>query len=256
MRITRAIILAAGRGTRMKALTDDRPKCLVELRGKPLLQWQLDALNGGGIKDILVVRGYNGHMLEGPFSTLDNADWANSNMVTTLTKADKWLREGPTLISYSDIVYRPEHVQTLASSSGFFSMTYDTCWSQLWKLRFDDPLSDAETFVQRDGFLQDIGDKVKRLDDVHGQYMGLLKITPAVWRTIHNYLESLGPEKVAKLDVTALLKALLGMDVSIQTVPVAGGWCEVDSDDDLNKYEKCMSQADNGKPWTHDFRKP
>ena len=53
-----AIILAAGRGSRMKNLTSDKPKCLVQLNGKTLIQWQLDALNQAGISNIAVVTGY------------------------------------------------------------------------------------------------------------------------------------------------------------------------------------------------------
>ena len=52
----RAIILAAGRGSRMKALTSDKPKCLVELRGRSLLERQLEALRGGGVSEIGIAR--------------------------------------------------------------------------------------------------------------------------------------------------------------------------------------------------------
>jgi len=54
----KAIILAAGRGSRMKNLTDERPKCLVELRGNPLLDWQLAALLEAGIDRIAIDTGY------------------------------------------------------------------------------------------------------------------------------------------------------------------------------------------------------
>ena len=47
----KAFILAAGEGTRLRPLTLDRPKCLVELKGKPLLQYQIDALRATGIHD-------------------------------------------------------------------------------------------------------------------------------------------------------------------------------------------------------------
>ena len=53
---TAGIILAAGRGSRMSNLTEERPKCMVELAGKPLLHWQLSALRRAGISSILAVR--------------------------------------------------------------------------------------------------------------------------------------------------------------------------------------------------------
>ncbi|WP_419785382.1 phosphocholine cytidylyltransferase family protein [Pseudodesulfovibrio sp.] len=254
MSTTRAIILAAGRGSRMHSLTQDRPKCLVELGGRPLLEWQLNALRVGGISDILVVTGYMGHKLSGNFKTLENPDWATSNMVTTLTKANQWLREGPTLIAYSDILYRPEHVRALACADGDLAMTYDTLWRELWGLRFEDPLSDAETFRQEGGILREIGAHTDSYADIQGQYMGLLKCTPAGWERVHGILSGLGSEGVAGLDVTALFKMLLSHGVAIQTIPVKGGWCEADSGDDLAQYEEKLKEADAGLAWSHDFR--
>ena len=59
----KAIILAAGRGTRMKALTEEKPKCLVELDGQSLLEKQLGALRQSGIEDIAIVTGYRRELL-------------------------------------------------------------------------------------------------------------------------------------------------------------------------------------------------
>jgi len=61
----RVIILAAGQGTRLRPFTDDRPKCLVELHGRPLLHRQLDVLRAAGLNDIALVGGYRADCLEG-----------------------------------------------------------------------------------------------------------------------------------------------------------------------------------------------
>jgi choline kinase len=58
MTVGKAIILSAGKGSRLLPLTAERPKCLIELNGKSLLEWQLDALQGAGVADILVVTGF------------------------------------------------------------------------------------------------------------------------------------------------------------------------------------------------------
>lgn len=64
MPIDKAIILSAGKGSRLLPLTADRPKCLIELAGKTLLEWQLDALAAAGINEVVVVTGFNEHMVE------------------------------------------------------------------------------------------------------------------------------------------------------------------------------------------------
>lgn len=81
----KAIILAAGRGSRMGGLTDTQPKGLVSLRGKPLLEWQLASLRAAGIHEIALVTGYR-HEALSPYGLpmFHNPDWRRTNMVTSL----------------------------------------------------------------------------------------------------------------------------------------------------------------------------
>jgi choline kinase len=64
MPIEKAIILSAGKGSRLLPLTADRPKCLIELSGRSLLEWQLDALTGAGIREIVVVTGFRDDLVD------------------------------------------------------------------------------------------------------------------------------------------------------------------------------------------------
>ena len=108
----RAIILAAGRGSRMGQLGDERPKCLVEFGGKPLIHRQVAALRRGGAQAVGVVRGYRAEMIELPGLTyFHNERWAETNMVMSLTTAAEWLKAGPVIVSYADIFYRHELVR-------------------------------------------------------------------------------------------------------------------------------------------------
>ena len=59
----RALILAAGRGRRMGEHTNSKPKCLTMFRGKPLIEWQINALNKAGINEIGIVTGYKSTLL-------------------------------------------------------------------------------------------------------------------------------------------------------------------------------------------------
>lgn len=253
-----AIILAAGRGSRLRHLTADRPKCLVELAGRPLLAWQLASLRAAGIERITVVRGYLSGMLAGPgYATRDNPRWKASNMVTTLCTAADILAAEETVVSYSDIVYRPAWVQALAACPGDLAITYDQDWEALWRLRFADPLDDAETFVQKHGRLREIGGKPHRPEQIQGQYMGLFKLTPQGFAAIARALAELAPTEADRLDVTALLRRLLARGQEIHAVPCRGGWCEVDSQEDLAAYTRELARADaGGAPWSHDWRTP
>jgi choline kinase len=249
------IILAAGRGSRMKGLTADHPKCLIELAGKPLLQWQLQALREAGITRTLVVRGYAAACIQGEFETTENSRWANTNMVSTLLCANQFADDvfskgvERLVVSYSDIVYHSEHVRKLLLCDKNIAITFDTQWEALWKLRFNDVLSDAETFRQENGLLQEIGGKPASLSEIQGQYMGLLAFDRSGWQTILGLGAALGDD-LDKTDMTGFLRMLLGKSVPIGAVPVAGKWCEADNATDLRLYETELAQGN----WSHDWR--
>ena len=251
----KAVILAAGRGSRLGTLTGEKPKCLAVIDGRPLIEWQLTALAAAGINDITVIRGYRADTLtDSRFKTLDNPRWAQTNMVRTLCQGDLLLSTDPALVLYSDIVYHPDHVLRLAAAEGDIALTYDTHWRALWSTRFEDPLSDAETFQQTGGRLDIIGGRATTLDEIHGQYMGLLKFTPAGWRAVRNTLAELPADAADRLDMTSLLARLLARGQSIRCVPVQGRWCEIDSPHDLEAYERCLRESTADSPWAHDWR--
>ena len=243
----RAVILAAGRGRRLRHLGGDRPKCLVELAGKPLIERQLAALRRGGVDEIGVVRGYRAEMIDYPgLSYFANQQWAETNMVISLAAAAAWLREGPVIVSYGDIFYRRELVSGLAGAPGQLVISYDRAWRRLWTRRFSDPLADAETFrINATGQLLEIGGRTARMEDIQGQYMGLFKFTPPAWSVVEALLGTLDAPERNSLDVTGLLRRLLaGKLLSIGTCPTDGQWGEIDNPEDVGLYENMIREGE------------
>ena len=237
----KAIILAAGRGSRMKNLTEERPKCLVELHGKPLLERQLAALRGAGIEQIAIVTGYKRELLSNRgIVEFHNPRWAETNMVASLACAQEWLRGGPCVVSYSDIFYEASAPRLLMATDAELAITYDPNWRALWESRFEDPLSDAETFKMNDRrVLLEIGQKPTRIEDIQGQYMGLLRFTPAGWSKVETLRATLDDRLRDKLDMTGMLQRLIaGHGAQILALPYSERWGEVDSAEDLAVYEK------------------
>lgn len=240
----KAIILAAGRGSRMGAATEAQPKCLTLLGGRALLDLQRSALSGGGVAEQAVVTGYLSHLLDRQqLTTFHNARWAETNMVRSLQCASPWLSAHTCIVSYSDIFYPVETVRALAGSAGDIAIAYDRDWRDLWNARFADPLLDAETFrLKSDGTLAEIGARATDIKEVQGQYMGLLKFTPRGFAIVSNHLSGLNDDLVDKLDMTSLLSRLLRAGVSINTVATAPGWGEVDSRSDVTLYEQWLQE--------------
>jgi L-glutamine-phosphate cytidylyltransferase len=243
----RAIILAAGRGSRLGHLGADRPKCLVKLAGKPLIERQISALRRGGVDEIGVVRGYRAEMVDIPgLYAFTNHRWAETNMVTSLATAAAWLHSEPVIVSYGDIFYGSDLVRSLADASGQLTIGYDPDWQHLWNRRFADPLADAETFrINADGRLLEIGGRTTRIEDIQGQYMGLFKFTPPAWNVVETLIGGLDPPTQDRLDVTGLLRRLLAKtDLLINTVATHGQWGEIDNPEDVALYEAMAREGE------------
>jgi choline kinase len=235
----KAIILAAGRGSRMQKLTDEQPKCLVKLRGKSLLDYQLAAIRGAGIKEVAIVTGYKRELLSHyGLPEFYNSRWAETNMVSSLVCAQEWLQSEPCVVSYSDIFYNSSAIRSLMNCDALLAVTYDPNWLELWTERFGNPLIDAETFrLTSDQNLAEIGNKPKSVSEIQGQYMGLLRFTPKGWDEIKRIRSQLSSMDCDKMHMTGTLqKVIYAGKLDILALPYTETWGEVDSKEDLNYY--------------------
>ena len=130
----------------------------------------------------------------------------------------------------------------LACAPGQLVITYDREWRRLWTRRFADPLADAETFrINEAGQLLEIGGKTTRIDDIQGQYMGLLKFTPPAWNAVEALLSELDAAARDRLDITGLLRRLLTRkELPIRTFGTDGQWGEIDSPEDVALYQNMV----------------
>ncbi|MEV6603069.1 phosphocholine cytidylyltransferase family protein [Kutzneria sp. NPDC051319] len=231
----KGVILAAGRGSRLGELTDDRPKCMVRLAGRPLLEWQRAALTAAGVSPLAVVAGYRSEQFgDIGLRVFPARRWAATNMVRSLLAASDWLAADTCVVSYGDIVYSADVVRRLAAATGDLAITYDPNWQALWSRRFEDPLTDAETFRLRpDGSLAAIGARPRAVQQIEGQYMGLLRFTPAGWARVVGLLARHTDRQIDAMDMTALLQALVDDGCRVDAVACPEPWGEVDSATDL-----------------------
>lgn len=227
----KAIILAAGRGSRMGTLTDEKPKCLLEVYGKPLIEHQIEALTKAGIKEVALVTGYKSKLLNhyGDFH-FHNPKWAETNMVYSLLCAKEWLETSDCIVSYADIYYQSQIVRDLIDCHDDIAIAYDPNWLDLWSKRFENPLDDAETFkIDLNNYLLEIGQTPKTVEEIQGQYMGLFKLKKKFFM---NQLVGIA-RIINHCSMTLLLSNFLKHKINIKGVSNMNLWFEIDQMTDL-----------------------
>lgn len=243
----KAIILAAGQGTRLRPLTDDRPKCLVELLGKPLLEHQLAVLRSAGIENITVVAGYRSDQIERiGVNCLINEDYASTNMVETLFVGQSLMTADEDLIiSYGDIVYEPRVLSAVLQCTAPVCIAVDSAWRRYWEMRMENPLEDAETLKLINGNkIVELGKKPEGYHEIQGQYMGLIKIRSdhvpqlvTVWSNLDRSRTYDGKD-VKNMYMTSFIQYLIDINWDVRAAFVENGWMEIDTPEDLELADR------------------
>jgi len=245
--MTKAIILAAGQGTRLRPITNDKPKCLTPLNGKSLLARQTEVLKEAGINDIQVIGGYRMDQIQNlGYSCIENPDYASTNMVTTLFCARGVMNDSEDLlIGYGDIIYQRNNLEALLNTEAEIALMIDKDWRQLWELRLDNPLEDAETLkLSETGSVLELGKKPKSYADIEGQYTGLIKIRKDKVNEFIQFYDDLNQENFYdgqdffNMYMTSFLQQLIDANWEVKAAVVSNGWLEIDSVSDLETYQE------------------
>ena len=252
----KAIILAAGKGERMGFETNDKPKCMVSFNGRPIIDYILETLKACGIEDIIIVNGYKNNVLEAylfdkNIRFITNTDFDSTNMVYTLFCAESEMNDD-LLISYADIIYKKEVLQGLLNNDNEFVVTVDKNWKEIWRLRMNDPLKDAETMKIDDiGNIIELGKQPISYNQIEGQYIGLCKISNSVMGSIRKFYHKL--DKTILYDgkdyynmyMTSFIQLIIENLLPVRADIINGGWLEFDSEKDINCYKRNKLLIDN-----------
>lgn len=257
------VILAAGRGSRLGAMADARPKCMTPLLGRPWLHLQLDACAQAGFSGITLVTGHAADALPAHPAVgrrVHQPDWARSGPVASLWAALEGLPDAPLVVAYGDCLWHPQWLRWLGQARAAVALTVDLDWAALWSARFADPLADAESLrlgppgarESRSRALREIGARSARIEDIEAQFMGLLRFSASGIAFLRVTLAAMAPAERDRLDMTALLSRWLAEGVEIEAITGSGAWLELDHASDLAEYERALSCPG----FRHDFREP
>jgi choline kinase len=252
--MTKAIILSAGQGQRLKPLTNDRPKGMVEVGGRTIIERQLRTFTRAGITEIAIVKGFCADSVpDYGCRHYVNAEYATTNMVVSLFCADaEFGSAASVVVSYGDILYSEDVLRSLIQADAAVSVVVDLDWHAYFSRRFDNPYEDAESLVlDADGFITSIGRKAPRPGDVQAQYIGLIKFDARGLSLIRDLRTELSPSDTLlgwgrpwrTAYMTDLLQELVNRGTRVRGVPIHGQWCEIDSVRDHQIAER-MSESE------------
>lgn len=243
----KTIILAAGQGIRLKPLTDNQPKCMVKFKNKAIIDYILEANKGLGINDISVVCGYKKEVIENHLKNNNvklyfNPKYDSTNMVSTLFCAENEMSDD-LIISYADIIYEKKVLEKLMNDDSDFAVVVDRKWKELWDMRMENPLEDAETMkIDKDGFIYELGKKPQSYDEIQGQYIGLIKFSKSFLPKVINHYKNLDKNLVYdnknfdNMYMTSFIQSLIDNVQKAKAVYIDRGWIEIDSLKDLEIY--------------------
>jgi choline kinase len=156
----KAIIVAAGPGSRLMPVTNEKPKCLLDVGGKTILERALGTLGENGVEDIVVVSGYKSHLIDYPDVTYcHNPEFRKNNVLRSLFYAEDEMNDD-FIFSYSDILYSREIVAKLIGSEADVALIVDVNWIRTYEGRDQHPISEAELVKVEDGKVVKIGKEV------------------------------------------------------------------------------------------------
>lgn len=250
----KAIIIGAGRGSRLRHLTDEIPKTLVPILGRPMLDSILEALAAGGFqrKDVIFICGYRSEVIRERYPDLqyvENRGWESNNILASLLCAREHLAGG-FVSTYADIVYRPAIVADLMKSPHDLTLACDTAWRRRYIGRSQHPETDAEKLRAEGSRVVEISRRIPS-EQAAGEFIGVMKASPAgaahlitafdeaqaQWAG-KGFREGRSFEKAYLLD---LLQHMIERGEEMHRVDTDGGYMEIDTLQDAELSEAWWS---------------
>lgn len=227
-----AVLLAAGAGTRLRPLTDTRPKCLLEVGGRPLLDYQLEALMQYGIQDVLVVTGHAAEQIVRRYGkrvrTLHDPDYATTNNLHSFWAAREEFAGRDLLCLHADLLFHPDILRPCFESDADVCVVLDRALvEETMKARVEN-----ERVVE-------IGKNIPA-DRAFGTFLGIARFAPSASARLPVVLDALvREEKNRNAYFTSCLPALAAEGHRVAyTLTARLPWIEIDVEEDLERAHK------------------
>src|SRR5437870_8939238 len=224
-KIEKAVILAAGRGTRMRELTADLPKPLIEVRGKPVLQHIVEGLRDAGICELLIVVGYRGDTVRNFLG--DGSRYNTAIQYATQTTQDgtgrvvdlarDFVGDSPFVLGYGDILVAPENYKRIVDLA-------EDIEALISVTRGEDVSKGGAVFLNEGMELLDLREKAKPGEATSPWYnAGLYAFRPSIF----DFTARLKPSPRGEYELTDAIRELAQSGKKVQAPELTGEWADV-----------------------------
>ncbi len=241
-------------GNRLRPLTEDRPKCLIEVGGQTMLERAVRILRGVGVPELAIIRGYRGGQIAVDGARyFENPEYAHNNILHSAFCAEEAMAGG-FLLSYSDIVYRPSVAEAACATDEDIAVVVDRDWKRAYEgrdLRMED---EAEVVLDADGAIRKIGKGAVSPEEATGEFIGMATFSgrgaDVLRAEFHRLLEAYRGRfdepfqraaSFRKAYLTDMLQELVDRGVRVGVVPIHGGWREIDTPQDLERASRLFA---------------
>lgn len=227
-----AVILAAGRGSRLNGTIDNRAKCLADVGGRPLIEHQLAMLGRAGIRRVAVVIGYRARAVREVVGNqaefFHNPAWARTNSLYSLHLCREWVT-GALLVMNCDVLLQPAVLDRLLQSSGS-AFAYDS----------SSGTDEEHMKVELDGeYLNAIGKRMVA-ERSQGENVGILYFEKRAARLLFREAAMLLAARNRRMWLAAAVQEVARY-VPLRAIDVADlSWIEIDFPQDLERARRVV----------------
>ena len=249
----KVIILAAGMGSRLRPLTNDKPKCMIKLFNETLIERQIKIFHSCNINDITIVTGYRNEMIDIPdVNYVKNENYETTNMNESLFCALE-PSNSHVLVTYSDIVFEQKIIQQMLEITDGIRLAVNLNWKKYYQNRKNHPLSEAENvLVENERILQIRKNISKSLQNQQiGEFLGIMMLSSDHVKILlerYSYLKKnhIGAfhnsSSLSNAYITDMLQEIINCGINVNPVFTEGRWFEIDTPEDLKNVEKLINK--------------
>ena len=249
----KAIIIAAGVGSRLGELTKDIPKPLVDVNGKSILQRQIEIFKKIGVNDIFIVTGYKHEKIKfSNVTCIHNSEYLNTEQTGSLMKARSQI-SGELIVSFGDILFEESILKKLIDTKENFVLMCEPNWKKSYEKRSDNPPTQSDFIAIENNKIIKFFKNSLEINDSHTtvEFIGLMKVSSRFSDIFVKTYESLEKSHNGKFHfASSFMKAkfidffeeLRLTGTIIHSLNVNGKWCEIDTIQDLDIAKKLFKK--------------